>query len=53
MKTTNENRLNYFYNGTPISKKNFLNSVPENWKDEINENGEYSFGYYRASTIEE
>jgi len=26
-------------------------SIPENWEDEIN-NGEYSFGYYKAIEIE-
>ena len=41
---------NYFYNGQPIPKSQFL-SVPENWEEEV-ENGEYSWGYYRATEIE-
>ena len=41
-------KYNYFYNGTPINKKNFLANVPENWEDNVM-NGEYSWGYYRAS----
>jgi hypothetical protein len=39
---------NYYYYGQAIQKAQFLNSVPENWEDEINELGEYSFGGYRA-----
>jgi hypothetical protein len=38
---------NYYYNGTAITKKQFLQVVPLNWESEV-ENGEYSFGYYRA-----
>lgn len=40
-------KFNYFYNGQPITKSAFLNAVPENWENEV-ENGEYSYGYYRA-----
>lgn len=46
-------KYNYFYNGQPISKKIFLSVVPENWESEVDENGEYSFGYYRAVEIVE
>jgi hypothetical protein len=42
---------NYFYNGTPITKEQFLKVVPENWESEV-ENGEYSWGYYNAVEIE-
>lgn len=38
---------NYFYNSVAISKAQFLSNVPENWEEEV-ENGEYSYGYYRA-----
>lgn len=38
---------NYFYDGTPITKAQFLKAVPENWEEEV-ENGEYSYGYFRA-----
>jgi hypothetical protein len=39
---------NYFYDGTAITKAQFLAAVPENWESEVDEFGEYSFGYYRA-----
>lgn len=38
---------NYFYNGISIPKAQFLKAVPENWEKEV-ENGEYSYGYFRA-----
>ena len=38
---------NYFYNGTPITKMQFLKAVPENWEKEVKD-GEYSYGYFRA-----
>ena len=40
---------NYYYNGQVISKENFLSNVPENWENEVDEYGEYSYGYYRAT----
>lgn len=43
---------NFFYNGQPIPKSQFLKAVPENWESEV-EDGEYSWGYYRASEIED
>jgi hypothetical protein len=42
---------NYFYNGTPITKTQFLAVVPENWENKV-ENGKYSWGYYTAFEIE-
>ena len=45
-------KFNYFYNGTPISKQNFESSVSAGWENEV-VNGEYSYGYYRASEIEQ
>lgn len=39
---------NYFNYGQAITKSEFLKNVPDNWEDEINEYGEYSFGGYRA-----
>lgn len=42
---------NYYYNGRPIAKRQFLSVVPENWENEI-KNGEYSYGYYKAVEIE-
>lgn len=41
-------KYNYFYYGQPITKNDFLNNVPDNWKSEI-VNGEYSYGGYRAT----
>jgi len=41
-------KYNYFYNGQPISKAEFLKRVPENWETEVVA-GEYSWGYYRAT----
>ena len=38
---------NFFYYGQPITKKEFLANVPENWESEV-VNGEYSYGGYRA-----
>ncbi len=43
-----EKRFNYFYNGVAIPKSQFIESVPSNWKSELDEYGEYSYGYYRA-----
>lgn len=40
---------NYFYNGSPITKKQFLEAVSENWESEVDELGEYTYGYYRAT----
>lgn len=45
-------KFNYFYAGKPITKKAFLNAVPENWENEIDEYGCYSYGYYSASEID-
>ena len=42
----------FFYNGQPIPKSQFSKAVPENWESEV-EDGEYSWGYYRASEIED
>ena len=44
-------KYNYFYDSKPITKEQFMQSVPEDWENEI-ENGEYSWGYYRAVEIE-
>jgi hypothetical protein len=48
----NMKKYNYFYDGQPITKKQFEDAVPENWEKDV-ENGEYSWGYYRAVEIEE
>jgi hypothetical protein len=41
----------YFYDGTPITKAEFLSVVPKSWESEVVD-GEYSWGYYRAVEIE-
>ena len=46
------NKFKFFYNGTPITKQNFINAVGDNWKNELVD-GEFSWGYYRASLIED
>lgn len=45
-------KYNYFYNKQPISKDQFLKSVPGNWESEVIDD-EYSYGYYRAVGIDE
>jgi len=39
---------NYYYYGQAISKQQFISNVPDNWKDDLDEYGEYSYGGYRA-----
>lgn len=41
-------KFNYFYYGTAIQKSRFDDNVPENWQDELDKYGEYSYGGYRA-----
>lgn len=41
-------KYNFYYFGRAITASQFLNNVPENWEDEVNEFGEYSWGGYRA-----
>lgn len=38
---------NFFYNGMPITKQQFLQSVPFNWDKDVID-GEFSYGYYKA-----
>jgi hypothetical protein len=40
-------KYNYFYDGQPITKAEFISVVPENWENEVRD-GKYSWGYYRA-----
>ena len=44
-------KANYFYYGQPITKKEFLKNVPENWESEI-EDYTYSWGGYRADILD-
>ena len=43
------NNYNYTHNGQPISKAIFITGVPMNWEKEVNEYGEYSYGYFKAT----
>lgn len=51
-KNKNMKRFNYYYDGTAIPKERFLQAVPENWQEELNKYGEYSYGSYRAVEVE-
>jgi len=44
-------KYNYFYNERPIPFNNFIKNVPKDWEKEIVD-GEYSYGYYRASELD-
>lgn len=39
---------NYFYYGQSITKAQFLENVPENWEQDVDGYGEYSYGGYSA-----
>ena len=43
---------NYYFDKQPITKNQFLASVPKNWENDINNYGEYSYGYYRAVELD-
>lgn len=40
--------FNYFKDGVAITKDRFEFCVPSDWKQHLNEYGEYSYGYFRA-----
>jgi hypothetical protein len=42
----------YYYNNTPITKRQFLDGVPENWEKKVI-NGYYTYGYYHAQRIDD
>jgi len=46
-------KYNYFYNGQPIQRSRFLSVIPGDWEKDVDENSEYSWGYYRAIEREE
>lgn len=52
MKAKKTKKYNYFYYGMPISKVNFLKSVPEKWEDWVVD-GTFSWGGYEAIEIDE
>ena len=53
METEKTKKYNFFYYGRSIPKANFLKSVPENWEDEVDTYGTYSWGGYEAVEIDE
>jgi len=55
--STNQNNksmttYNFYYNGTPVTRVQFEAAVPENWENDCDELGDYSWGYYRALLID-
>ena len=44
-------KANYFYNGQAITRTEFESVVPKNWIDELNEFGQYSYGYYSVQVL--
>jgi hypothetical protein len=47
-----ESKFNYFENGQSITKKQFEANVPSDWQENLNNFGEYSWGYFRAVCID-
>lgn len=45
--------FNYTYNGQSISKSNFESIVPSDWQDDLDEFFNYSYGYYKATLVDE
>ncbi|MDD4700566.1 MAG: hypothetical protein PHV07_10025 [Oscillospiraceae bacterium] len=45
-------RFNYRYDGQAIRKDEFEKHVPENWQDQLDQYGYYSYGYYSATLID-
>lgn len=46
-------KYNYFYNGQAITRSQFLDNVPENWEQDLDEYGNYSWGYYNAYALDQ
>ncbi len=46
-------KFNFTYDGTSITRKEFENNVPKEWMTDLNEFGNYSYGYYDATSYEE
>jgi len=45
-------KYNYFCNNQVISKREFEKVVPFDWQNNV-VNGEYSYGYYRSTEVED
>ena len=44
---------NYYYAGTPITKKDFEADVPADWENDVDEFGTYHWGLYKAQEKDE
>ena len=44
-------KFNFFYNGQIISKSEFEQHVPANWREYVDDFGHFSYGYYKAEEI--
>ena len=45
-------KYNYFHFGQSVTGSEFRANVPENWEEELNELGEYSWGGYKAVKLD-
>ena len=45
------NKYIYKYNGQAIPFKNWIKEVPENWEQQLDEFGCFSWGYYSATKL--
>lgn len=41
-------QFNYFKNGVAITKQQFESVVPENWQENLDDYGDFHYGYYSA-----
>jgi len=45
-------KFNYLYNGEAITRKQFISNVPDSWEKELDDIGNYSYGYYDAKSLD-
>ena len=45
-------KFNYTHNGQTISKNIFVAGVPLNWENKVDKNGQYSYGYFKATLVD-
>ena len=53
IKHTAMKKYNYYYDGTPITKRQFEANVPEDWENDVDEFGTYHWGLYKAQEKDE
>ena len=41
-------KFNFFHQGRAITKAQFVNNVPSDWQSNLDEYGNYSWGFYKA-----